>query len=178
MWRDICPKMVYNWPISPRKDAQHHSLPGKRKSKSQWDAGPHPLGRLRERRRVASAGENVEKREHISPAGGKGKQSDGSSKRSTQSYGTTRCFHSSASTHEPWRPVSTQTPAISVRSSTTHSSQRVETTRIRSSPDRIRGLRAGVTSSPPRSHAVAEGWQFAGSARTSNPPDPVLFLPQ
>ena len=40
-WRDISPKKTYRWLTSTWKDAQHHSLSEKCKSKLQWDTTSH-----------------------------------------------------------------------------------------------------------------------------------------
>ena len=40
-WTDISPKKTYRWPTDTWKDVQHHSSPGKCKSKLQWDTTSH-----------------------------------------------------------------------------------------------------------------------------------------
>ena len=68
---DISPKKAYRWLTSTWKDAQHHSLLEKRKSKLQWDTTLHrsewPSS---EGLQTINAGEGVEKRECFFTVGG------------------------------------------------------------------------------------------------------------
>ena len=70
-WRYISPKKTYRSLTSTWKDAQHHSLSEKCKSKLQWDT-PHisQNGHHKKSLQTINAGEGVEKREHSYIPGG------------------------------------------------------------------------------------------------------------
>ena len=70
-WTDISPKKTYQWLTNTRKEAQHHSLLERYKSKPQWDITLHrsewpSLKSLQ----TINAGEGVEKRECSCSVGG------------------------------------------------------------------------------------------------------------
>ena len=86
IWIDISSKKIYKWPISTRKDVQHHQLSGKCKSKHKATSSHTQWNRYYEKELV-SVGEDVEKLEPSHTAGGNvkwcshfGKQSGGSKK--------------------------------------------------------------------------------------------------
>ena len=68
---DISPKKTYRWLINTWKDAQHHSLLEKCKSKLQWGTTSHrsewPSSKSLQ---TIKAGKGVEKREHSFTVGG------------------------------------------------------------------------------------------------------------
>ena len=68
IWIDIFPRKTYRWPTW--KDAQHHWLLEKCKSKLQWGITSHLLGWLLYKRQEINAGENVKKREPLCTTGG------------------------------------------------------------------------------------------------------------
>ena len=69
--RDISPKKTYRWLTNIWKDAVHHSLSEKCKSKPQWGTISHQLEWLRSKSLQAiNAGEGVEKREPSYTVGG------------------------------------------------------------------------------------------------------------
>ena len=61
-WTDISPKKTYKWIINTWKDAQHHSLLDKWKSKLQWDiTSYHSEWPSLKSLQTINAGEGVEK---------------------------------------------------------------------------------------------------------------------
>ena len=67
----VSPKKTYRWLTNTRKDAQHHSLSEKCKSKPQWGTITHQSGWLLSKSLQAiNAGEGVEKREPSYTVGG------------------------------------------------------------------------------------------------------------
>ena len=71
IWIDISSKKIYKWPISTRKDVQHHQLSGKCKSKHKATSSHTQWNRYYEKELV-SVGEDVEKLEPSHTAGGNG----------------------------------------------------------------------------------------------------------
>ena len=68
---DISPKKTYRWLTNTWKDAQHHSLSEKCKSKPQWGTISHQSEWLQSKSLQAiNAGEGVEKREPSYTVGG------------------------------------------------------------------------------------------------------------
>ena len=60
---DISPKKTYRWLTNTWKDAQHHSLLEKCKSKLQWDITSHQSEWTSSKSLQINAGEGVEKKE-------------------------------------------------------------------------------------------------------------------
>ena len=68
---DISPKKKYRWLTNTWKDAQHHSLLGKWKPKSQWDTTSHQSEWSSSKSlQTINAGQHVEKREPSCTVGG------------------------------------------------------------------------------------------------------------
>ena len=64
IWIDTFPKKTSRWPTDTWKDAQHHSSPGKYKSKPHWDNTSHwSLWLKLTTQETTDAGEDVEKQE-------------------------------------------------------------------------------------------------------------------
>ena len=70
-WIDVSPKKTYGWLTNTWKDAQHHSLLEKCKSKPRWGTTSHQSECLRSKNLQAiNAGEDVEKGESSYTVGG------------------------------------------------------------------------------------------------------------